>query len=34
VGLFLRASFRIDPPNVRFRIRVGASSHEQEVTRN
>jgi hypothetical protein len=34
VGLFLRASFCIDPPNVRFRIRVGASSHKQEVTRN
>src|SRR5260370_40301329 len=29
VGLFLRASFRIDPPNVRFRIRIRASSHEQ-----
>jgi hypothetical protein len=34
VGLFLRASFRIDPPNIRLRIRIGASSHEQEVTRN
>ena len=34
VGLFLRASFRIDPSNVRFRVRVRASSHEQEVTRN
>jgi hypothetical protein len=35
VGLFLRASFRIDPSDVRFRIRVGFSSHhKQEVTRN
>ena len=34
VGLFLRASFRIDPPNIRFRIRVGFSWHKQEVTRN
>src|SRR5207253_6367492 len=34
VGLFLRASFRIDPSNVRFRVRVRASSHEQEVMRN
>jgi len=28
VSLLLRASFRIDPPNVRFGIRVGVSSHE------
>ncbi len=34
VGLFLGARFCIDPPNVRFRIRVGVSSHEQEITRN
>src|SRR5260370_20692765 len=34
VGLFLRASFCIDPPNVRFRITGVPSSHRQEVTRN
>jgi hypothetical protein len=34
VSLFLGASFCIDPPNVRFRIRVRASSHEQELVRN
>ena len=33
MGLFLRASFCIDAPNVRFRIGVGTSSHKKELTR-
>ena len=33
MGLFLRASFCINAPNVRFRIGVGTSSHKKELTR-
>jgi hypothetical protein len=33
MSLFLRASFCVDAPNVRFRIGVGTSSHKKELTR-
>ena len=31
--LSLRAPFCVDAPDVRFRIRVGASSHKNQLTR-
>jgi hypothetical protein len=32
--LSLRAPFCVDAPDVRFRIRVGTSSHKSQLTRS